>query len=169
MTHPPRFDAVRSEAIRDMLIETVVASHARPRRRARRWLIIGSIAFGSVALAGSAAAVGVSHAGWIAMPAASPGGTPSYAAVPHWPRNANGQTYGAQGDSPVAPDLILATATNGKDGYIYSKDLAAADGSTVTNPSQAVKWTQEHAGKDTYIPVYKSDGKTKIGVFQIGP
>jgi hypothetical protein len=172
MTRAPQFDPARSEAIRALLVETAAASRTEPRRRRRRWLVAGSIVIGSAALAGSAAAWGASHAGWIAAPSATPGGTASFAPIPHWPVNAKGQSYGSEGDSPIAPDLILATATNGRTGYVLRKDLEDADGTTAMksfhSPQDALDWQKEHGGKTSYIPVYKADGTTKIGVFQVG-
>lgn len=89
-----------------------------------------------------------------------------------WGVNAAGQSYGVQNDSG-SPDLIAVVATNGKDGYAYSKDLDGADGTTAMKsfrtPQDALDWQKEHGGTDTYIPVYESDGKTKIGVFKVGP
>ena len=82
--------------------------------------------------------------------------------------NAAGQTYGID-SSNDHPDLIAATATNGRDGYISAKDEAAAvPCNNVKTPAEAVRCTQDSAGKTVTIPVYQSDGKTKIGDFQIG-
>lgn len=86
-----------------------------------------------------------------------------------WATNASGQTYGVLNDKG-APDLIAVTATNGRDGYVFRKDLDDADGTTASksfaSPQDAVDWQKAHQGKHVYIPVYESDGTTKIGVFQ---
>ncbi|MFC4241801.1 peptidase M56 family protein [Gryllotalpicola reticulitermitis] len=86
-----------------------------------------------------------------------------------WAVNAAGETYGEQ-NAKGSPDLIAVTATNGKTGYVYSKQLDDVDGTTAagtfTNPQQALQWQKTHHGGD--IPVFTSNGKTKIGVFHVG-
>ena len=88
-----------------------------------------------------------------------------------WGTNSHGQTYGAQ-NSNGTPDLIAAEATNGKFGYILASQLANADGDTAarhfTSPAQALAWQKAHQGKTSTIPVYESDGTTRIGVFRVG-
>lgn len=77
--------------------------------------------------------------------------------------NAAGLTYGAagQGASPADdPDLVLIVATNGKTGYAYTRDL---NGPTPTSPSEALDLTNNRT-----VPVYLSDGTTKIGEFVFG-
>lgn len=82
--------------------------------------------------------------------------------------NAAGQTYGIDSNKGH-PDLIAATATNGRQGYINAKEETAADPcSNPKNPTAAVKCNKDNAGKTFTIPVYESDGTTKIGVFKIG-
>jgi hypothetical protein len=82
--------------------------------------------------------------------------------------NAAGQTYGIDG-SNGHPDLIAAIATNGRQGYINAKEEAAADPCrSPKNPAAAVKCTNDNRGKTFTIPVYESDGTTKVGVFAIG-
>ena len=63
--------------------------------------------------------------------------------------NAHGQTFGADNSVNGEPDLQGAQATNGKVGYIVSKDFRAFHGCG-------------------YLPVYESDGTTVIGEFSIG-
>ncbi|MFP3465580.1 hypothetical protein [Leifsonia sp. SIMBA_070] len=86
-----------------------------------------------------------------------------------WAKNASGQSYGVQNEKGT-PDLIAVTATNGKDGYVYRKDLEDIDGTTAsrsfTSPQQALDWQETHHGGD--IPVFKSDGTTKVGTFHVG-
>lgn len=87
----------------------------------------------------------------------------------NWPANARGQSYGSAlfADSPDdEPDLIMATATNGKDGYVLKTDL---DGPTPGTPEEALSRQAERAGKVRVIPVYGVDGVTIIGEFVIDP
>ena len=88
-----------------------------------------------------------------------------------WGVNARGQTYGMQ-NTHGTPDLIAAIATNGAEGYIYSKDLDDADGTSAArsfhSPQDALDWQKKHQGQTTRIPVYDADGTTKIGTFCIG-
>ena len=84
-----------------------------------------------------------------------------------WPVNDSGLTYGTPTETVSGyhePDLIRVTATNGKNGYSLSTDLA---GPTPSSPEEAVRWQVEQAGKTTTIPVYQSDGVTQIGAFEI--
>lgn len=81
--------------------------------------------------------------------------------------NADGQTYGADGGAapggPVnEPDLVAVNATNGQQGYVYATQLY---GPTPTSPTQAVAENNQPA---RMIPVYESDGKTRIGEFKVG-
>lgn len=97
---------------------------------------IGLIAAGSLAV-GTGAFATASQLGWIALPCTSPEAcSPSYAPVPSWPVNESGQTYGVQGDSPVAPILVRVIATNGKEGYAFSVEL---QGPQPSNPEDAAK------------------------------
>jgi hypothetical protein len=66
-----------------------------------------------------------------------------------WAVNAHGQTYGGVDKEYGAPDLQGARATNGRDGYIVTKQFDAFRGCG-------------------YLPVYESDGTTVIGRFSIG-
>ena len=65
-----------------------------------------------------------------------------------WGVNAHGQTYGVDNGRGM-PDLQAAQATNGRQGYILTKQLLHCDG-------------------EGDIPVYESDGSTVIGQFHIG-
>jgi RNA polymerase sigma factor (sigma-70 family) len=175
MDDRPQFDPRRSDQIRNLLLdvaeEDIRTSRSR-RRHARRSTAILTIAI----LAGVAGTGGVAYAvtgaPLIYTPSRTPGGAATLGTVPHWKKNASGQTYGVQGNSPVAPDLIAVQTTTGLDGYAYAKDLDAADGPMPTSPPQAAAGTSAGTfgpGKSpTYVPVYKSDGKTRIGVFQDG-
>ncbi|MCL2317355.1 MAG: hypothetical protein FWC46_09780 [Actinomycetia bacterium] len=110
--------------------------------------------------------------------AASPGGPANAHAQSNFPKNKDGLSYGSVLDasSPEQePDLVLVVATNGKTGYVRQTDLAAAEGANVSSPEEAVAWqkakdAQAAAGHGaTVIPVYDSDGTTKVGVFVVGP
>ena len=79
--------------------------------------------------------------------------------------NAKGDTYGVMGSDFTEPDLVSAIATNGREGYVYAKEL---EGPTPSSPAEALRWQEEHTGEVTRIPVYLSDGETVIGEFQIG-
>lgn len=63
--------------------------------------------------------------------------------------NAHGQTYGTANAKYGEPELQSARATNGKDGFIYTRQWG-----TVRGPG--------------CINVYESDGTTVIGKFSIG-
>lgn len=81
--------------------------------------------------------------------------------------NANGQTYGAPGDSPYVedlPDLMLVVGDNGKEGYVY-KDEFLKHPETIEE-IQAYMASLENG---TYVPavynVYAADGVTVIDTF----
>lgn len=87
-----------------------------------------------------------------------------------WGVNAKGDTYGAANENGATPDLIYATATNGKLGYVYERDLRTAAGPEPTSPEDALAQQRANEGKSFSIPVYESDGETVIGEFVIqGP
>jgi hypothetical protein len=174
MNDDPEFDPARSSAIRTMLMDVATESTdaklgpVRTHRLRRRTtaILIACVAVAVAATSGTAyAIVGPTL---IHSPSLTPGEQDSLAPVPHWPRNAHGQTYGIQGNSPIAPDLIAAETTTGLSGYVYAKDLEAAEGPMPTSPAQAGTWNITHPPKVVYIPVYRSDGTTKIGVFPDG-
>jgi hypothetical protein len=92
---------------------------------------------------------------------------PSGSATTDWPTNADGLSFGsaARATSPQdEPDLIQAEATNGKVGYVLRTDL---EGKEPLTPEEALLLQSAQAGKDTVIPVYKADGRTRIGVFVV--
>jgi hypothetical protein len=57
--------------------------------------------------------------------------------------------------------LIAVIATNGKTGYAYAKDLHG--GPMPTSPEDAVKNFNNLPPRE--VPVFLSDGETKVGVF----
>lgn len=101
---------------------------------------------------------------------ASPGArwrlTVTYVSVTHitWAVNANGQTYGVM-NSHGEPDLLSTIATNGKTGYVYTRQL---NGPMPKTPAQAIAMQKAEAkAGPRVLTVYKSDGKTPIGKFSI--
>lgn len=90
--------------------------------------------------------------------------------ISEWSTNSDGQTYGVMNQNGD-PDLVLVVATNGREGYVRSDDLADADGSTAaesfTSPEEALEWQESMQGARIELPVYESDGRTIVGVFVI--
>lgn len=80
-----------------------------------------------------------------------------------WPMNARGQTYGVQIDYQE-PDLVRVVATNDRTGYALARDLREP---TPRSPEEALRRQAEQEGKVHLIPVYESDGITRIGVFSL--
>ncbi|MDQ1075697.1 MULTISPECIES: hypothetical protein [Microbacterium] len=83
--------------------------------------------------------------------------------------NDRGQTYGSAG-AGEEPDLIAVVATNGRQGYVDADELADATGSSqnFTSPEEALRWQEERAGRAVVVPVYLSDGVTRVGDFVVG-
>lgn len=81
-----------------------------------------------------------------------------------WAVNAKGQTYGVEIPGKGVPDLIAVIATSGSSGYVYAKDLYG--GPMPTSPDDAVKNFSNPIRHG--IPVYLSDGETRVGVFEAG-
>jgi hypothetical protein len=80
--------------------------------------------------------------------------------------NQYGQTYGSGAGAPPGsePDLIAVEAGNGRTGYVYREDL---DGPMPTGPQDALEQQASNPqGRD--IPMYKRDGRTRIGTFHLG-
>lgn len=89
------------------------------------------------------------------------------AGTTNWRRNADGLTFGSALDAKTPadePDLILAVATNGRQGYARRADLQPV---APKSPAEALATQARMAGAVQQIPVYESDGKTRIGVFII--
>jgi hypothetical protein len=77
--------------------------------------------------------------------------------------NAKGETYGIESEENGTPDLIAVVATSGSSGYVYAKDLYG--GPMPTSPEDALKnFSTPRPPRE--IPVYLSDGATKVGVFE---
>ncbi|MEV7767976.1 hypothetical protein [Microbacterium sp. NPDC086615] len=83
--------------------------------------------------------------------------------------NDRGQNYGSAG-AGEEPDLIAVVATNGRQGYVDADELADATGSShdFTSPEEALRWQEERAGRAVVVPVYLSDGVTRVGDFVVG-
>ena len=73
-----------------------------------------------------------------------------------WGVNADGLTYGVANDSGT-PDLLAVIATNGKTGYVYSRDLGV--------PAPTSLQLGASSSKPIVLPVYTSDGHSVIGQF----
>lgn len=91
--------------------------------------------------------------------------------APSYETNSSGLTYGSalKAVSPDSePNLILVTATNGREGFVYKAELDQASGNIdFKSPDEALAWQKEHSGP-TSVTVYDQDGKTVIGEFTIG-
>jgi len=92
-------------------------------------------------------------------------------ATTDWAINSQGQRYGVI-NAYGTPDLVAVVATNGKNGYARSKDLFDADGTAASNsfksPDDAIAWQEANRGKKHTVPVYESDGTTRVGEFIVG-
>lgn len=171
MSTTDRLSPDRRHTLRAFLVSEAEASLASKRRRRFRHILLaiaGAVVVIIGAGIGTGAATAINHAPFIWTPSTEPGGKATLAPVPDWPTNESGQSHGAQGDSPIAPDLIAVMATNWEPGYVRAADLAAVDGSSVTTPEEAGEWSKAHNGTYSDIPVYKSDGVTQIGIFRVG-
>jgi hypothetical protein len=87
-----------------------------------------------------------------------------------WAINAKGETYGVANEAGT-PNLIAVVTTEGREGYAYAAELAAADGTAAaegfTSPEEALEWQESMSGRRVVVPVYLSDGTTRIGDFVI--
>jgi hypothetical protein len=79
-----------------------------------------------------------------------------------WGVNDRGLTYGIANDHGT-PDLVAVYATNGRQGYVYAAQLSSVE-PMPTSPDQAVA---ENDQSERRLPVYESDGVTRIGTFVI--
>ena len=80
-----------------------------------------------------------------------------------WGINAKGETYGVESPEKGTPDRIAVTASNGVSGYAYAADLYG--GPQPTSPEDAAKnFSTPRPPRE--IPVFLSDGQTKVGTFQ---
>ena len=75
-----------------------------------------------------------------------------------WGVNADGLTYGVA-NGRGTPDLVAAVASNGRLGYVYSRDMFP--------PAPTSLQVGGHS-EPRAIPVYTSDGRTVIGQIRTG-
>ncbi|HEX8496359.1 MAG TPA: hypothetical protein VF661_04115 [Actinomycetales bacterium] len=82
-----------------------------------------------------------------------------------WAVNAKGDSYGIENDDGT-PDLmaVATTTTTGRQGYVYARDLAAAQ-PTFTSPADALAHQETRPATPPRVPVCDADGTTVIGVF----
>jgi len=87
--------------------------------------------------------------------------TATYARVSDtaWGVNADGLTFGVA-NGRGTPDLVAAIATNGRAGYVYSRDLFV--------PTPTSLQVGGHSGTGRSVRVYASDGRTVVGELTIG-
>jgi hypothetical protein len=86
--------------------------------------------------------------------------------LPDYQINDNGQTYGSamlESTKGYEPDLISAIGIDESEGYVYATDL---NGTVPNTPEEAIE-LMAHRSDSREIPLYKSDGKTIIGIFRI--
>ena len=87
--------------------------------------------------------------------------------LPVYEKNESGQTYGNGNqvqELGYYPDLLLVEGQDGTVGYVYHTDLM---GEIPANPEEALRLQEENYGVDRMIPIYESDGKTRISSFFI--
>jgi hypothetical protein len=159
----------RKMTLTGFLVSTAQQSQEQLGSRRRRRIVIWTVAAlvtGTVVTGG--AALAISSKTLFYTPASAPRGEATLSKPPSWPVNDHGETYGVQGNSSVASDLVRVQTLEGKEGYAYSKDLAVAEGGDVASPKEAMEWSKAHAGTYIDVPVFEKDGRTKIGVFRVG-
>lgn len=84
--------------------------------------------------------------------------------------NQNRQSYGsiAELEGPDTwPDLVLVVNSEGKVGFVYADELAAAQGwGVVTTPEEAIQWMEYTSTRSApTLRMFEKDGSTVIGVF----
>jgi len=84
-----------------------------------------------------------------------------------FPVNSNGLSYGSAVDvrfPSEEPDLILAQATNGQEGYVYKTDRDIAEGLPPESPEAAVALMRERAenSADAFIHSIKEQSKIDL-------
>jgi hypothetical protein len=90
--------------------------------------------------------------------------------VTPWGTNARGETYGVA-NAHGFPDLVAVVFNKGKgEGYAKWKDLNCAQDwpGPPRTPAEALAQEKQREDTNVAVPVYKSDGTTKIGVFLVG-
>jgi hypothetical protein len=79
--------------------------------------------------------------------------------------NEHGQTYGSGAGPGPGPDLIAVEAGNGRTGYVYRDQLNAGDNETLADVQK--RMASGHPAGPSSIPMYESDGRTRIGSFRL--
>jgi hypothetical protein len=90
--------------------------------------------------------------------------------VTPWATNARGETYGVP-NAHGFPDLVAVVFNDGKgQGYAKWRDLNCAQEGPgpPSTPAEALAQQKQRENTNVAVPVYKSDGTTKIGVFLVG-
>lgn len=91
-----------------------------------------------------------------------------------WGVNAHGQSFGVEKVGAGSPDLLAVVGTDADGGTVegYAFATALQGGPQPTSPSDAATYSERM--KQQYpngipVPVYRSDGITRIGTFIVGP
>lgn len=88
--------------------------------------------------------------------------------TPEYPTNQAGLTYGPMVgySGETMPDLGLVLADDGvTQGYVYRTEL---EGPVPSSPEEALQWQEDGRYSTQVVPVYESDGITRIGTFTVG-
>ncbi len=155
--------ALRHPELPDDMEARVRAALEAERRRRRRQRSVASL--GLAAALAALVLGGAALAGAFDSDSPAPWPTPPLPAESAYPTNAAGDTYGPDKPLVEEPDLVKVLATNGRQGYAYRDDLEGG-GPPRTLDEALVRSKRSLRGYT--IPVYEADGRTKIGVFQIG-
>lgn len=127
-------------------------------------------------IVGLALVAGMASGTALASVPSTPGGLQSEEAysAPSYETNSRGLTFGSSLEAAIPedePDLILAIATSGEEGYVLKTDLDEADGSNAlsefSSPQDANAWQTLQRHAPVTIPVYSQDGITVIGEFEV--
>ena len=143
----------------DARLRVAIEVERRRRRRRRSVATLGLAATLAAIVLGGAALAGAFDS---SSPAPWP--TPPLPAEFVYPTNAAGETYGKGKALVEEPDLIAAIGRHGVHGYLRESDI---DGTPPKTPEEAVAQTKRSLRGYT-VPLYKADGVTQIGVFQVG-
>lgn len=88
-----------------------------------------------------------------------------------WGVNSHGQTYGVEKDGAGSPDLLAVEGTasdgNSVSGYALADQLQGPQPTSPADASGLAKKMRQQYPNGIPVPVYKSDGTTRIGTFYI--
>jgi hypothetical protein len=143
----------------DARLREAIEVERRRRRRRRSIATLGLAATLAAIVLGGAALAGAFDS---SSPAPWP--TPPLSAESAYPTNAAGETYGKMKALVGRPDLMAAIGEHGVHGYLRQSDI---EGTPPKTPEEAVEQTKRSLRGYT-VPLYKADGVTQIGVFQVG-